>query len=1080
MLRISFCLALASASLCLAGVVVPTAPQCGYESCHPIKKGFLNVHLVPHTHDDVGWLKTVDQYYYGSHNDIQKAGVQYILDSVVKELWEKPDRRFIYVETAFFWKWWTHQSDDVRHKVHVLVREGRLQFVGGAWSMNDEAAVHYQTTIDQFTWGLKKLNETFGACGIPRVGWQIDPFGHSREFASLLAQMGYDGLFLGRIDFQDKSRRLKTSSMEMLWRGDDVLGKSSDLFTGVLYNTYSPPPGFCFDVLCNDEPIIDDVNSPIYNVDRRVNHFLQDTRTMARAYKTNNILVTMGDDFNYQDAAMWYKNIDKLIEHANLKAAKEGLNITLLYSTPDCYLKAVKDANPTLPTKQDDFFPYASDRHAFWTGYFTSRPTTKYFEREGNNYLQMAKQLQVLANLDEHNMFMLNDLKSAMGVMQHHDAVTGTEKQRVAHDYERILDLAIQGAMIIPWEAINKLTQGEDTSTPLLNMERCRLNESSCYSAERYDSLVVTLYNPLGWEVSEPIRIPVVAEAGDTYQVYDPLGKIIESQMLTIRDAVKNIPTRIGKANYEVLIKPTLPPVGYTSYYLKKTASRTKRDTKKKHNRDESIIYNTYWDTIKHENSVVFIPDAKSSKFDIEYDVLNDKAGSANAEEFKRVVEEDRGVESERQRERAVFPKLNEEEMRMLSDEPQVVEMISDSVTELDPVEVSVGDSGISYRDSEMTINIGFYYYPGCVGNNMGELNRSSGAYIFRPNATEPKKVDVKLDEYVSGDIVKETRVSGDNFASTLRAYDGYFEIDTVVGPIDIADGVGKEYIARYSTNIVNNGAFYTDSNARQLLKRQLDKRPEWNLILEEHVAGNYYPVSNFISIQDGGQRFAVVTDRSEGGTSLVEGQIELMLHRRLLHDDAFGVGEALNETADGKGLVTRITHRGIINRSDLNLRKVALQVSLHPTVFVSHAEKISLDDWLKLKNQHSFLRKPLPDGVHLLTLEPWRHGSLLIRFENINEAPTSLYVDMSDLFKNIKVKSYRETTLAANMYLGDRMKWRWNTEKDFARSFNEMYGSFNQVPATDDFDLYNDDNGAKINLKSKQIRTFIVQYDYI
>ena len=48
------------------------------------------------------------------------------------------------------------------------------------------------------------------------------------------------------------------------------LDEKAHLFTGALYNNYQPPPGFCFDILCADEPIIDGKHSPDNNVNQRV------------------------------------------------------------------------------------------------------------------------------------------------------------------------------------------------------------------------------------------------------------------------------------------------------------------------------------------------------------------------------------------------------------------------------------------------------------------------------------------------------------------------------------------------------------------------------------------------------------------------------------------------------------------------------------------------------------------------------------------------------------------------------------------------------------------------------------------
>ena len=85
-----------------------------------------------------------------------------------------------------------------------------------------------------------------------------------REQASIFSRLGFDGLFFGRLDWRDKDTRIQNQTMEVIWKAGHY--EEDNLFTGVLYNYYFPPSYFCWDLLCNDEPIMDNPTLHDYNL----------------------------------------------------------------------------------------------------------------------------------------------------------------------------------------------------------------------------------------------------------------------------------------------------------------------------------------------------------------------------------------------------------------------------------------------------------------------------------------------------------------------------------------------------------------------------------------------------------------------------------------------------------------------------------------------------------------------------------------------------------------------------------------------------------------------------------------------
>ena len=243
----------------------------------------------------------------------------------------------------------------------------------------------------------------------------------------------------------------------------------------------------------------------------------------------------------------------------------------------------------------------------------------------------------------------------------------------------------------------------------------------------------------------------------------------------------------------------------------------------------------------------------------------------------------------------------------------------------------------------------------------------------------------------------------------------------------------GKELITRYEASGINSGSvFYTDANGRQFIQRKRNWNPDYSYDNSEPVAANYFPVTSTAVIKDNNTAMAVLIDRSQAVASIVDNSLEFLIHRRDFYDDGFGVSEPLNEPgSDGKGLVVRGVHR--IYFSDSNSIASLYRTGyyeLYNSPVISFSKISSYNDYNNnFVTQYSGLSAALPSNIKLLTLKQLDSSTIILRLEHIFAAneDTSLSrpvtVDISSIFKDLKVNSVKEMSLAANSYIDGSSK---------------------------------------------------------
>uniref|UniRef100_A0A183BP52 Alpha-mannosidase n=1 Tax=Globodera pallida TaxID=36090 RepID=A0A183BP52_GLOPA len=612
---------------------------------------------------------------------------------------------------------------------------------------------------------------------------------------------------------------------------------------------------------------------------RRAQLLADQYRKKAQLYGTTLILVPLGDDFRFDQDSEWnnqYSNYKMLFEFMN---AKKEWNINARFGTLGDYFDALErrlaeklqddvrregslrhsvrrpEGNivpaaasaslSLLPVLSGDFFTYADRDDHYWSGFFTSRPFYKHMDRTLQHLLRAADTFYTMARWhsaekeDGAGKFDLNSLfdalvraRRALSLFQHHDGVTGTARTHVMTDYGEKMAQALEDSKRVLAHSVQRLL---GISVPPSGQLRLRVDEAHFVD-----------------------RLPqkFVLEANSALAITNPLGHSRRQVICVHVDSVKR---RIdadtgGEKGQKTDIAQQIGPVLFVDLQGRLAHFHDKFE-------------------------LCFV--AELPPFSMVRYRLIESEHSAHKVTIRHVFELDR-----------VGP-----EAKTVSIQNAHLHASFDA------------SSGLlkSIRhtpNAEIAVELSFVHYGARTHDptrkDLGGDSRS-GAYLFLPDGpAKPLAVEENTFLVVSGPIRQYVYVKGPVDIGIRHQI--VLDVDAqhlaILNLVNLATESGTDRGNRLQNGRVTNfelamrlrvlsmrqDNFFTDLNGFQMIRRR--RQPQ--LPLQAH----FYPMPGAAFVEDTDIRLSLLGRQALGVASLEQGEMQVMLDRRLAQDDDRGLGQ--------------------------------------------------------------------------------------------------------------------------------------------------------------------------------------------